>query len=418
MTAEAPSASYRKMYYGHPENVFYGTDDGAQDGSFREFAAFRAHYDGVDPARRENIHLISVVGGLYGLNLIPLWKPKKLTIFDVNPTALTYFRLIHRAWTTSRDAAHFLQRLTDADYDAFDDEEEFVRENIQLRRKDALPRERGSSKRSYEKSWQYALENFELFDQESDDLGDLIHTCVEGLGRCLAGEEHDHAIREMILQALYAVYHFDVEYGGIGLGGENIWIYASNITEFHYFDLDFDHPDNAVVLQIIHPEQPQLLDLAPHAGAPIKVKFEIPLRAEPLTPHSPRKMPISTYAAPPAVGTYSQAIRSGNLVFLTAQTGRNVATGELEEGLDAQTHRMLANVDAVLNAAGCTPADIVKVTLYMADIKDFKAIDAIYAAWLPGRGITALPARTALAALGLPAGAKVMLEVVAAYPAT
>jgi len=390
VTAEAPSASYRKMYYGHPENVFYGTDDGAQDGSFREFAAFRAHYDGVDPARRENIHLISVVGGLYGLNLIPLWKPKKLTIFDVNPTALTYFRLIHRAWTTSRDAAHFLQRLTDADYDAFDDEEEFVRENIQLRRKDALPRERGSSKRSYEKSWQYALENFELTKKI------MLESPLEIRNEPMESDTFRDFIR----------------------GGENIWIYASNITEFHYFDLDFDHPDNAVVLQIIHPEQPQLLDLAPHAGAPIKVKFEIPLRAEPLTPHSPRKMPISTYAAPPAVGTYSQAIRSGNLVFLTAQTGRNVATGELEEGLDAQTHRMLANVDAVLNAAGCTPADIVKVTLYMADIKDFKAIDAIYAAWLPGRGITALPARTALAALGLPAGAKVMLEVVAAYPAT
>ena len=351
MTAEAPSASYRKMYYGHPENVFYGTDDGAQDGSFREFAAFRAHYDGVDPARRENIHLISVVGGLYGLNLIPLWKPKKLTIFDVNPTALTYFRLIHRAWTTSRDAAHFLQRLTDADYDAFDDEEEFVRENIQLRRKDALPRERGSSKRSYEKSWQYALENFELTKKI------MLESPLEIRNEPMESDTFRDFIR----------------------GGENIWIYASNITEFHYFDLDFDHPDNAVVLQIIHPEQPQLLDLAPHAGAPIKVKFEIPLRAEPLTPHSPRKMPISTYAAPPAVGTYSQAIRSGNLVFLTAQTGRNVATGELEEGLDAQTHRMLANVDAVLNAAGCTPADIVKVTLYMADIKDFKAIDAIYA---------------------------------------
>jgi 2-iminobutanoate/2-iminopropanoate deaminase len=390
VTAEAPSASYRKMYYGHPENVFYGTDDGAQDGSFREFAEFRAHYDSVDPARRENIHLISVVGGLYGLNLIPLWKPKKLTIFDVNPTALTYFRLIHRAWTTSRDAAHFLQRLTDADYDAFDDEEEFVRENIQLRRKDALPRERGSSKRSYEESWQYALEHFELTKKI------MLESPLEIRNEPMESDTFREFIR----------------------GGENIWIYASNITEFHYFDLDFDHPDNAVVLQIIHPEQPQLLDLASHAGAPVKVKFEIPLRAEPLLPPTPHKIRIGTYAAPPAVGTYSQAIRSGNLVFLTAQTGRNVATGELEEGLEAQTNRMLANVDAVLNAAGCTPADIVKVTLYMADIKDFKAIDAIYAAWLPGRGITALPARTALAALGLPAGAKVMLDVVAAYPAT
>jgi hypothetical protein len=60
----------------------------------------------------------------------------------------------------------------------------------------------------------------------------------------------------------------------------NLWIYASNITQFHYFDLEFSDPANVVVLQIIHPEQPQLLDLAPMAGGPIRVKFEIPLRAE------------------------------------------------------------------------------------------------------------------------------------------
>jgi 2-iminobutanoate/2-iminopropanoate deaminase len=388
VTAEAPSASYRKMYYGHPENVFYGTDDGAQDGSFTEFADIRAHYESVDPSRRENVHMISVVGGLYGLNLIPLWKPKKLTIFDVNPTAITYFRLIHRAWTTSRDAAHFLQRLTDADYEAFDDEEEFVRENIQLRRQNALPRERGSSKRSYEESWQFALENFDLTKKI------MLESTLEIRGEPMESDSFREFIR----------------------GGKNIWIYASNITEFHYFDLDFEHPDNAVVLQIIHPNQPQLLDLAPNAGAPIKVKFEIPLRVEPLGPPAPHKIRISTNAAPPSTGTHSQAIRTGNLVFLTGQTGRDPESGELEEGLEAQTHRMLSNIDAVLNAAGCSPADIVKVTLYMADIKDFKAIDAIYAAWLPGRGITALPARTALAALALPAGARVMMEVVAAYP--
>jgi hypothetical protein len=58
------------------------------------------------------------------------------------------------------------------------------------------------------------------------------------------------------------------------------WIYASNITQFHYFDLEFADPSNVVLLQIIHPEQPQLLDLAPLGGGPVKVRFEIPLRAE------------------------------------------------------------------------------------------------------------------------------------------
>ena len=83
------------MYHDHPENVFYGTDDGDQDGSFGEFAEFKAHYESVAPARRDNIHMISVVGGLYGLNLIPLWRPRRLTIFDINPAAITYFRIIH-----------------------------------------------------------------------------------------------------------------------------------------------------------------------------------------------------------------------------------------------------------------------------------------------------------------------------------
>jgi len=128
------------------------------------------------------------------------------------------------------------------------------------------------------------------------------------------------------------------------------------------------------------------------------------------------KTRIKTDAAPPALGTYSQAIRTGDLVFVTAQTGRDPDTGKLEEGLEAQTRRMLSNIDGILNAAGCTPADIVKVTLMLADIKDFKAVDQIYAAWLPGLGITPLPARTAFATAALPAGALVMLDVIAAFP--
>jgi 2-iminobutanoate/2-iminopropanoate deaminase len=128
------------------------------------------------------------------------------------------------------------------------------------------------------------------------------------------------------------------------------------------------------------------------------------------------KIRIATNAAPPAIGTYSQAIRIGELVFVTAQTGRDPETGKLEDGLEAQTRRMLSNIDAILNAAGCTPADIVKVTLLLADIKDFKAVDVIYSAWLPGLGVTALPTRTAFQAAALPAGALVMLDVIAAFP--
>lgn len=252
MTSEAPRAFNREMYHDHPENVFYGTDDGSQDGSFQEFAEFRAHYESVAPHRRDNIHMVSVVGGLYGLNLIPLWRPRRMTIFDINPAAVTYFRIIRRVFTTSRDVKHFLERLTNADYDAETEQEEFVRENIRLKQKGCLPRERGSTKRPYEQSWQYALENFDLTKQLLSEVPLDIRT------EPMESESFSEWIREQ----------------------NNLWIYASNITQFHYFDLEFADPTNVVVLQIIHPEQPQLLDLASLGGGPMKVKFEIPLRVE------------------------------------------------------------------------------------------------------------------------------------------
>ncbi len=60
----------------------------------------------------------------------------------------------------------------------------------------------------------------------------------------------------------------------------NIWIYCSNITQFHYFDLEIANPTNVVLVQIIHPGQEQLLDLAPLSGGPVKASFEIPLTAK------------------------------------------------------------------------------------------------------------------------------------------
>jgi hypothetical protein len=250
--AEAPRAFNREIYHNHPEMVFYGTDDGSQDGSFGEFAEFRSHYESVDPERRENIHMVSVVGGLYGLNLIPLWQPKRITIFDINPAAVTYFRIIRRVFTTSDNAQHFLDRLTNADYDATTEQEEFVRENIRLKQQGCLPRERGSTKRPYEQSWQYALEKFDLTKQLLTDVPlDIREEPMES-------ESFSEWIREQ----------------------NNLWIYASNITQFHYFDLEFADTSNVVLIQIIHPEQPQLLDLAPLAGGPVKVNFQIPLKAE------------------------------------------------------------------------------------------------------------------------------------------
>jgi len=251
-TTEAPFAYNRMMYVDHPENVFYGTDDGAQDGSFSEFADIKAHYQSVEPWRHDDIHMISVVGGLYGLNLIPLWQPKRITIFDINPAAVSYFKVVRRAWIASRDVADFLQRLTDGTCPVEDDLEEFVRENIKLKQRGCLPRERGSTKRPYEQSWQYAFEHFDLTRRLLAEVPLEIRT------EPMESESFSNYIRSQ----------------------NNLWIYASNITEFHYFDLDLDDTSNVVVLQIIYPNEPQLLDLAPLAGGPVKLHCEIPLRAE------------------------------------------------------------------------------------------------------------------------------------------
>jgi 2-iminobutanoate/2-iminopropanoate deaminase len=128
-----------------------------------------------------------------------------------------------------------------------------------------------------------------------------------------------------------------------------------------------------------------------------------------------KKINVFTNALP-SMGTYAQALRAGDFVFTTAQTGRSYETGELAEGLEGQTQRMLANIDAVLVASGCSREDIVKVTLGLADIKDFKAVDQIYAEWLPDRDKSPYPTRTAFQAAALPAGAKVMMEVIALIP--
>ena len=252
MTAEAPRAFNRDMYYGHPENVFYGTDDGRQDGSFEEFATFEDHYNNVSAERRDDIHMMSVVGGLYGLNLIPLWRPKRLTFFDSNSTALTYFRLVHRVFTSSRDPAEVLSRLTAGDYDAENDEEMFVRENICLKQRGELPRSRGSTKRPYEESWTIAFRNFELTKRLLSEIP------IEIRSEPMESDGFRNWLRKQ----------------------NNTWIYCSNITEFHYFDLEIEDPTNVVVAQIIFPGEEQILDLAPLGGEPVKIRFEIPLSAE------------------------------------------------------------------------------------------------------------------------------------------
>ena len=128
------------------------------------------------------------------------------------------------------------------------------------------------------------------------------------------------------------------------------------------------------------------------------------------------KLPIASDEAPPSTGNYTQAIRSGDLVFVSAQTGCVPETGVLVEGLEAQARRTMANIESILGEAHCTKADIVDVKFILADIKLFKLADKIYAEWLPPRHETPLPTCTAFVAGALPGGALIELEVTAVLP--
>ena len=122
------------------------------------------------------------------------------------------------------------------------------------------------------------------------------------------------------------------------------------------------------------------------------------------------KIVISTDKAPAAVGPYSQAVKAGTFVFTAGQIGLDHGTGNLVEGgIEAQTARAMENLRAVLQAAGTDLARAVKTTVYLADMADYKAFNAVYARFFEGDP----PARSAVQAAALPLGAAVEIEVVA-----
>ena len=118
---------------------------------------------------------------------------------------------------------------------------------------------------------------------------------------------------------------------------------------------------------------------------------------------------IATEGAPAAIGPYSQAIVAGDLVFCSGQLGLDPATGELADGIAAQAERALVNLGAVLEAAGCAYADVVKATVFLADIADFSTLNGVYATFF---GAPA-PARSTFAVGALPKGGLVEIEAIA-----
>lgn len=122
---------------------------------------------------------------------------------------------------------------------------------------------------------------------------------------------------------------------------------------------------------------------------------------------------VSTSDAPAAVGPYSQAIRSGNLLFCAGQIPLDPKTGQLVTGdIATQTKRVLDNVAAVLKAENLSFHQVVKTTIFLIDMNDFQSVNEVYATYFRENP----PARSTVAVAALPKGAKVEIEVIAVAP--
>ena len=121
---------------------------------------------------------------------------------------------------------------------------------------------------------------------------------------------------------------------------------------------------------------------------------------------------IATEHAPAAIGPYSQAVRRGATVFLSGQIPLDPATGQLVEGdIAAQTRRVFDNLRAVCQAAGGTLEDVVRVGIYLTDLGDFAAVNAVMADYFSAP----YPARSTIEVAGLPRGARVEVDAILAF---
>jgi 2-iminobutanoate/2-iminopropanoate deaminase len=119
---------------------------------------------------------------------------------------------------------------------------------------------------------------------------------------------------------------------------------------------------------------------------------------------------ISSPEAPKAIGPYSQAIRAGNLLFLSGQIPLDPGTGNLVDGdVTVQTERVLQNISAVLKAAGASFADVVRTTVFLADMNEFAAMNAVYGKYV----IDPPPARSTVQVARLPRDVRVEIDVIA-----
>ena len=120
------------------------------------------------------------------------------------------------------------------------------------------------------------------------------------------------------------------------------------------------------------------------------------------------KSPIQTSGAPEAIGTYSQAIRAGDAVYLSGQIGLDPVSMQMADGIEAQTHRVFRNLAAVADAAGMSLDDAVRMTVYLTDLAHFARVNEIMAQYVR----EPYPARAAVGVAGLPRGALVEIDAI------
>ena len=121
---------------------------------------------------------------------------------------------------------------------------------------------------------------------------------------------------------------------------------------------------------------------------------------------------VETKAAPAPVGPYNQAVKAGGMLFCSGQIPLDPNTGVMVGGgdVEAETRQVLSNLESVLKAAGCTPEQVVRTTVFLTDLADFARVNAIYAEMF-GQGVA--PARACVQVAALPKGAKVEIDCIA-----
>lgn len=122
------------------------------------------------------------------------------------------------------------------------------------------------------------------------------------------------------------------------------------------------------------------------------------------------KQTLQTTSAPKAIGPYSQAVAAGGFVFTSGQLGIDPATGQLAQGVEAQATLAMKNIGAILHAKGLSFDHIVKTTIFLKDMADFKAVNAVYQSFFTAD----FPARSTVQVAALPISASVEIECVAA----